>query len=128
MSGLLAALCWAISELYVFLAINPPDAQSCEKFKVCNWDSDDFFNSEANAKAFHGYMNATFYAPLNSFNTRAMLCPEVDTTQAGAVGFNVDGERDTGCIQAEEVAWMVMRGKMGKEDFVGLVAGDNCKA
>jgi len=128
MSGLLAALCWAINELFIFIAINPPDDKTCKKFEICDWNKDDFFNSEANAKAFHGYMNATFYAPLNSFNTRAMLCPKVDTTQAHAVGFNVDGERDTGCIQADEVAWKVMRGKMSKADFVELVAGSACKS
>lgn len=128
MSGLLAALCWALSELYVFLAINPPDEKSCEKFKVCKWNSDDFFNSDDNAKAFHDYMNATFYAPLNAFNTRAMLCPKVDTTQAGAIGFKVNYRKETGCIQTDEVAWKVMRGKIGKEEFVRLVAGDSCKA
>lgn len=128
MGGLLAALCWAINELFVFIAINPPDEKTCVKFNVCKWNIDDFFNSEANQAAFHGYMNATLYAPLNAVHPRMMLCPLVDTTQAGAVGFNVNGKRDTGCIQMDEVAWKVMRGKMSKEEFVELVAGSACKS
>lgn len=125
MAAIIAAMCWTLAELFIILQANAPDASTAAKFGISGWDAPGWF-SEANAAAWHGFMNESFYGPVRWHSDRLMLCPSAGSMTMSALRFSGEGNISTGCRQVDEIALEAMAGRMTKDGFASLISGGIC--